>query len=775
MNQKIRNIIREEITKLILKKKLDKPTSIIPFFDLSEAENNIQSEVIFLVGLPGSGKSTYIKKLKQQYPEKDYIVLSTDDIIEREAKKSGLTYTQAFDILDREETETEFFNDIKKAVENKRNIIIDRTNMTKERREETLNFISPDYKKIALVFKIPEKELQKRLKDREEKTGKYIPPEVMQRMSDEFEQPDKSEFDEVKILKESWDIRAGEAIAKSDMIFKLPRFGINPRINDFNQIDSQIKQQAQTQGRYGTYEKAEGPEQYMTTQTPNPFLTGDTQIQGNIRHALFQALEEPRQDFAEIRKIIKDVLQEDWPKKQANPIQEPLDRQSVDPGQIPVVGNYMDQEAIAYFNDNIDRTLHKVKVVIDPEFTKPPMNNDLTFESNETGNKKKWNEPQSYYFDAVLEREGDNIYDVYPGYSKKAIKDEEYYYPSKEDAEKDIEEYIKKFEDLKFPITIHRILKLDKPEDLRKDDLGASWTYNIKDLANKESFGNYILSGKADKDAIDFEKSIWRAIMHYALSENEAVIKDTFKIKNLKIQKLDEFLKKLYKEEINFFKEIISESLKSVLNEGRYDRITGIVVDNLWKFIKYSKVEFDEDPDENELQVFDLKGFKDILRFDVRFIIRREYDIGVPFTIEAQTYEKSIEFYIEIDPDYEPESYNDLNAELQNAVRHEIEHLTQFGLNVMRQKYIPLNKALRDEINADPSRTYEYLTLPDEIPAMAHGLYRKSKTVKKPLDVVMNEFLNLFELTKKGKKYVFSKWIDFAKKHLPAAQYSKSY
>lgn len=49
-----------------------------------------QKEAVFLIGLPGSGKSTYIKNLKRKNPEKDYIIASHDDTIENLGKKTWI-------------------------------------------------------------------------------------------------------------------------------------------------------------------------------------------------------------------------------------------------------------------------------------------------------------------------------------------------------------------------------------------------------------------------------------------------------------------------------------------------------------------------------------------------------------------------------------------------------------------------------------------------------------------------------------------------------------
>jgi predicted kinase len=63
----------------------------------------------------------------------------------------------------------------------------------KSDREETLEMIPDDYKKIAVVFNVPEDELKKRLEKREKETGKHIPPEAIEKMKNCYTPPSKEE------------------------------------------------------------------------------------------------------------------------------------------------------------------------------------------------------------------------------------------------------------------------------------------------------------------------------------------------------------------------------------------------------------------------------------------------------------------------------------------------------------------------------------------------------------------------------------------------------
>lgn len=46
-------------------------------------DGEVQKEVLMLVGLPGSGKSTWAQRWAKEHPEKRYVVLGTDPILDR--------------------------------------------------------------------------------------------------------------------------------------------------------------------------------------------------------------------------------------------------------------------------------------------------------------------------------------------------------------------------------------------------------------------------------------------------------------------------------------------------------------------------------------------------------------------------------------------------------------------------------------------------------------------------------------------------------------------
>lgn len=157
---------------------------------------DISPEFIMLIGLPGSGKSTYIAKLLSQYPDKNFVVLSTDNILTAIADAEGLTYAEAFS-KHMGRADKKFKIDFRQAKNTKSNIIIDRTNLTPKGRNKFLSQLPKEYFTKAIIFNVERDELDRRLQKREIETGKHIPKHVVDNMERSYAEPTTSEFDRI--------------------------------------------------------------------------------------------------------------------------------------------------------------------------------------------------------------------------------------------------------------------------------------------------------------------------------------------------------------------------------------------------------------------------------------------------------------------------------------------------------------------------------------------------------------------------------------------------
>jgi predicted kinase len=139
-----------------------------------------------LVGVPASGKSTWVKN---QDWAVDCVIVSTDDFVEDYAKEVGSTYSEVF--ADYMPTAVKLMADkVVRAREAGKDIIWDQTSTTVKSRTRKFNML-PDYEHIAVVFKTPEhKELMRRLMGR---PGKEIPDHVIYSMIGTWEDPTEEE------------------------------------------------------------------------------------------------------------------------------------------------------------------------------------------------------------------------------------------------------------------------------------------------------------------------------------------------------------------------------------------------------------------------------------------------------------------------------------------------------------------------------------------------------------------------------------------------------
>ena len=143
-----------------------------------------------LVGVPGSGKSTWIRSRNH-----DAVIASTDDKIEAAAAAQGLTYDAVFE-SEFKAANAALREDVKQAVKDQRDIIWDQTNLTAKSRRGKLGQVPKHYERIALYFPTPDgEELARRLASR---AGKTIPVHVMASMIASLEPPVPSEgFDAI--------------------------------------------------------------------------------------------------------------------------------------------------------------------------------------------------------------------------------------------------------------------------------------------------------------------------------------------------------------------------------------------------------------------------------------------------------------------------------------------------------------------------------------------------------------------------------------------------
>ncbi|KAJ8630789.1 hypothetical protein MRB53_024112 [Persea americana] len=140
-------------------------------------------EVLMMVGLPASGKTTWAENWVKEHPEKCYVLLGTNLALEQ-MKVPGLlrkqNYGERFDRL--MDCATGIFNTLlARAAKTPRNYILDQTNVYKSARKRKLKTFVNYYKIAVVTFPKPD-ELKFRAEKRFKEMGKEVPAEAVNEM-----------------------------------------------------------------------------------------------------------------------------------------------------------------------------------------------------------------------------------------------------------------------------------------------------------------------------------------------------------------------------------------------------------------------------------------------------------------------------------------------------------------------------------------------------------------------------------------------------------------
>lgn len=159
--------------------------------------------VTVLSGVSGGGKSTFIKKLKEQP------VCSTDKFIDDHARQNGVNYSDSFETVQEQKlfgTITGlFYAEMTDYIKTGHDFIVDRTNLTSGSRQALTNFIKTTAESFGqevylkcVYIDLRKEELFKRLAKREKETGKSIPEDVIKGQIKVWEVPEISDgFNEI--------------------------------------------------------------------------------------------------------------------------------------------------------------------------------------------------------------------------------------------------------------------------------------------------------------------------------------------------------------------------------------------------------------------------------------------------------------------------------------------------------------------------------------------------------------------------------------------------
>jgi hypothetical protein len=246
--------------------------------------------------------------------------------------------------------------------------------------------------------------------------------------------------------------------------------------------------------------------------------------------------------------------------------------------------------------------------------------------------------------------------------------------------------------------------------------------------------------------------------------EAEANLKGTMTFRNWtdSLEEKQGFDPKLGKDPFGL-NQFAREIAEEVINEGRYDKfvnqISKIVFES-FKDIhdrgdKRGEFEFSVGPDDEDIFSdqfeFDLAGVVEIT--DDEYVVDGGANAGFDNKGEEITPLLSVKFKIPKNPNWQ-----EISFDIKDVVRHELEHLTQDGLNVVPGKQMGDDELLRQMIDMDLLPKADYFKLAKEIDAMLQGLYFKAKKSKQSFGSVINDYLDKVGLDNDEKESVLKIW-----------------
>jgi predicted kinase len=149
-------------------------------------------KMIILIGPPASGKSTWRESFLAGQTE-EWVIASTDDLVDAWAAQRGLTYNEAHGKAPWGDFNKTFKYAVRNAQTAGKNIIIDRTSMSAKNRRDYFKNLPEGYEVEAVVFVVPQPELERRMKERFEATGKSVPHVALLSMNARYQSPSTDE------------------------------------------------------------------------------------------------------------------------------------------------------------------------------------------------------------------------------------------------------------------------------------------------------------------------------------------------------------------------------------------------------------------------------------------------------------------------------------------------------------------------------------------------------------------------------------------------------
>ena len=138
----------------------------------------------------------------------------------------------------------------------------------------------------------------------------------------------------------------------------------------------------------------------------------------------------------------------------------------------------------------------------------------------------------------------DSFRNLYPDYDEYDNEyEEDYYFQSKEEAYKNVNDILDFFNSMDNPIQIYRAILVDTIDDIDFEYLGDSWSFEKQsaiDFANKQNLGNVLISAETNPDNVNWLETVKLFFIYSknydGYDENEIRIIDPSVVFNIKTE-----------------------------------------------------------------------------------------------------------------------------------------------------------------------------------------------------------------------------------------------
>lgn len=148
----------------------------------NELGDSSKQYAVLLIGLPLSGKDTFLKELNF----KNWLTISRDSIVLEES--NGLPYNEAYRVVDSKKIDKIFNKKLLLASVEKQSVFINITHLSKKRRAKTIRYFYASHKIIGILFpSFSIEQYRIRNMQRNNEQSKYISEKVYLDLQNVFE------------------------------------------------------------------------------------------------------------------------------------------------------------------------------------------------------------------------------------------------------------------------------------------------------------------------------------------------------------------------------------------------------------------------------------------------------------------------------------------------------------------------------------------------------------------------------------------------------------